>query len=348
MLALDDNNAQQTTTSGKSSMQPIQTLQYVANRKAFVMHIVNYSNIRKLQNFIEEIMKQDDEQVRMSTLSEEAEQIIDTMISIKFGAIYANWRKTSHDKFFSILYQAFPQTESGGLVAGSMEERIKQVPFKYFDTDTTLVQKYYDSIKIIYDSIEQTPETTKIFFEKVVKAMAKGFRDKNKTFQELMEEGGYPLTLDAFRTKLLKANTKLAELASLNNRLHRANPTSHFVNTRNASRPTNPSRTISICQGCGRKGHMKDKCELKGHPDYNAEDKPWAESTKGKAWQDKDANIITLPPFKTLTDSTWSPPPSWPGWKRINQHDNTNNKAERPYYKNKKRSFTTMQRGRPH
>lgn len=55
-------------------------------------------------------------------------------------------------------------------------------------------------------------------------------------------------------------------------------------------------KTDDSCDSCGRKGHDKSKCLAPSfHSDYNRESVPWAESTMGKAWLQKDPKHTVLP-----------------------------------------------------
>ena len=47
----------------------------------------------------------------------------------------------------------------------------------------------------------------------------------------------------------------------------------------------------STCWCCGKTGHKRDECRLKGHSDVNTENKPWASSSIAKKWKDKGYDV---------------------------------------------------------
>jgi hypothetical protein len=57
-------------------------------------------------------------------------------------------------------------------------------------------------------------------------------------------------------------------------------------NKKVVSKPSLPNKETprQKCNGCG-KAHKDTRCGWKNHPDFNCEDKPFIESTKGKAWK---------------------------------------------------------------
>jgi len=65
-------------------------------------------------------------------------------------------------------------------------------------------------------------------------------------------------------------------------------------------------RQKTTCFACGREGHKKTVCSFmeQKHPDVNLENKPWAESTKGRAWASKNKDI--LPGTQTLSGAPFT------------------------------------------
>jgi hypothetical protein len=55
------------------------------------------------------------------------------------------------------------------------------------------------------------------------------------------------------------------------------------------------------CKGCGRKNHAKDMCNLEQHPDINAENCWWGQSSKGKAWAARGEQYLPKELARTLT-----------------------------------------------
>jgi hypothetical protein len=66
----------------------------------------------------------------------------------------------------------------------------------------------------------------------------------------------------------------------------------------------NNNSSCRLCHGCGRT--HGSSCLIAGHPDYNTEPVPWAQSTKGLLWAAK-GNLI-LPWRETLTGVKWAFP----------------------------------------
>ena len=69
---------------------------------------------------------------------------------------------------------------------------------------------------------------------------------------------------------------------------------------------TQGKRQKTTCFACGREGHKKTVCSFmeQNHPDVNLENKPWAESLKGKAWASKNKDV--LPGTQTLSGASFA------------------------------------------
>ena len=63
------------------------------------------------------------------------------------------------------------------------------------------------------------------------------------------------------------------------------------------------------CKGCGRKGHKRDACHGKEHPDYNKAECAWKDSDAIKAiranqFKDEKGNPVTVLPWHRRADGT--------------------------------------------
>lgn len=91
----------------------------------------------------------------------------------------------------------------------------------------------------------------------------------------------------------------------------KSNNTSNKSATTHNKQSSTPSTTTpksEECFGCGRT-HAGD-CALKHHPDRNQEQVPWIQSSKGKAWSDKEKKPVPVLPWtQTLSGTGWNHPP---------------------------------------
>jgi transposase InsO family protein len=76
------------------------------------------------------------------------------------------------------------------------------------------------------------------------------------------------------------------------------------LSSKKSDKPASKEAEV-ICTGCGKKNHTKDDCFSKGHPYFNNERVPWAESTSGKAFAAK--GVLYLPRDAAVTPENCVP-----------------------------------------
>ena len=134
--------------------------------------------------------------------------------------------------------------------------------------------------------------------------------EESKALLDRVVARGATATIDEFTEEILAelCENKTAVAAVLERGLSRFGMTIGNITTTNKRVSSDdspdegaPKRSKSTCFACGRNGHKKSVCSFveQNHPDVNREDRPWSESTNGKAWAKK--NKDRLPGNQTLS-----------------------------------------------
>ena len=63
------------------------------------------------------------------------------------------------------------------------------------------------------------------------------------------------------------------------------------------------------CKGCGRRGHKRDECRAKTHPDFNTAECSWEDSEamksiRARQLKDEKGVLLTALPFNKRVDGT--------------------------------------------
>jgi hypothetical protein len=270
-----------------------------------------------------------------------------TIIGNKFENInipeHELWKEKEYAWLFQHLKAAFPR-EAQFASSDSLHERIIALKKDFNNVQITDIQPMHallDNLLEIQDlpQVQELDENgSKALLSKLYENMASN--DSSNAFAISLKDKvkkQSPKTLEEF----IRLYQKLFEVSHQQFlELQPLLPTNYYKNSNNnnykknsnhsKNRNQNPSsNNEEACYGCGR--FHPGECGLKNHPDYNTENKPWLESTNGKAWSSKFNSkkepIKVLPFTNTLSGVPFhgSKVPK----RNSEQNNNNNNKIQK-------------------